>query len=231
MKKFGAKAKLAAGRTSIVVPLSMWMDDEMDAELVRSLERESSRMAREEAMDCKSRSDYESLEQEEIYGILEELVDFEDMKEAAKPAYVAAIANVLSDKLKFRLDLTFVSSGEDGIIASVSGDAVKRLHAASEVKGHKRLRKEFDLVPGDDWLVRPVKSWSIDELSCLLELVMMPEGVRLGIIDRLASFTDALCCDRLLDHNEYKRRAADLKAIKRAEKELEKALEMGESVH
>jgi hypothetical protein len=231
MKKIGAKAKPADGRTSIVVPLSIWMDDEMDAELVRSLERESARMAEEEAMDRESGNGDESLEEEEIYGILEELSDFEEVKEAAKPDYVAAVADVLSDKLKFRLDLIFVSSGEDGIIATVSSDAVDRLHAVSEAKGHKRLRKEFDVVPDDDWLARPVESWSIDELSCLLESFMMPEGVRLGIIDELASSTDALCCDRLVDHNEYEKRVTELKAIKRAEKELELALEMGESVH
>jgi hypothetical protein len=60
---------------------------------------------------------------------------------------------------------------------------------------------------------------------------MMPKGVELGIIDYLASSADALCCYRLLDRTEYENRAAELKAIKRAEEELEKALEMGESVH
>lgn len=112
MKKIGPIAKKAASRTSIVVPLSMWMDDEMDAELSRSLDRESDRMAQDEAEDCVSRKDDEPLEEGEIYGILEELADFEELKVAAKPDYVAAVARVLSDELKFALDLIFVSSGE-----------------------------------------------------------------------------------------------------------------------
>jgi hypothetical protein len=53
----------------------------------------------------------------------------------------------------------------------------------------------------------------------------------MSIIDHLASSTDALCFDRLLDQVEYERRTTELRQINRAEKERDEALEMGESIH
>jgi hypothetical protein len=230
-KKKSPKKKAEVERRLVVVPLSMWMADEFEAEMVRSLERESTRMAQEDAADCQNSKDDEPLEREDISGILEDMSDFLEMRNAAEPDYVAAVAEVLCEKLKLPLDLTFQSSGEDGIIASISIDAAAKLHAASEAKGHKRLRAAYETMPDDDWIAKPIEDWSVAELSALLEIYVDTDSVQMKVIDHLASSTDALCCDRLLDHVEYERRTTELREVRRAEKERDEALEMGESIH
>jgi hypothetical protein len=148
----------------------MWMADEFEAEMVRSVERESARMAQDDAADCLNSKDDEPLEEEDITVILEDMADFFELRNAAEPDYVAAVGDVLSEKLKLPLDLIFQSSGEDGIIASISIDAAAMLHAASEAKGHKRLRAAYETTPDDHWIAKPIENWSRSELSALLEI-------------------------------------------------------------
>jgi hypothetical protein len=206
-------------RPLVLLPFSMWMDNECDAELERSIWRESERMADEEAERWRNSDDDDDvlleqdvvLEQEDIRGILSQLCDFGAIKAAASPDYVDIVNRVMSGKLKFGPDLRFV--GHDGfdIVASISRSAAAKLHAFSEANGHRLLLDDFDL---DGLRASKVEDWS-DEFSVLLGTLLESEDVQSRIFDHLASSTDALCCDRLLDLKEYEIRAHRLRRERR----------------
>lgn len=226
-----SKANNDADRRLVVVPLSMWMDAEMDAELERSFDRESDRMAQEEALDHSAPNAGCALEQDEICDILLEMADLFALKEAAEPDYVASVDHVLSDKLKYPLGLRFESSGVEGIMASMPIASAEKLLSVSSSTGHKRLRVNLGLAPDDELLASPVSEWSIADLTDLLDAFVDTSGVQLRIIDHLASSTDALCCDRLLDQEEYERRAARLRQIKAAEADFDCELQTDGSLN
>jgi hypothetical protein len=203
------------GRLRIYLDFSMWLSNECDAELERSISRESARMAEEEAerwLDSDDDDDVQ-LEEEDFAEILSELCEIDAIKEAASPEFVSAVKDVVSGKLKFELDLRFV--GHDGIdvVASMSREAAVKLHAFSEAQGHRRLVDDFDR---DILNMSTAEDWS-EEFSVLLDSLIGSESAQMGIIDYMASLTDALCCDRLIDMKEFELRADTLRRKKREE--------------
>ncbi|WLB54836.1 hypothetical protein [Bradyrhizobium japonicum] len=193
----------------------MWFYNECDAEIERSMEREGGRMADEEAERWRNSADDDDimLEEEDIRGILWELCDFGALKTAASPDYVATVNGELSRKLKFDLDLRFV--GHDGfdIVASISRSAAAKLHAFSQAHDHRHLLGDFD---PDELRRSKAEDWS-DEFSVLIGTLLEPEAVQMRLLDHLASMTDALCCDRLLNLKEYETRAHRLRRARRDE--------------
>ena len=204
------KIEPVAKRRLIVVPVTDWMNSEFEAELERSFDRESARMAKEAAARSQGMEAMELAGQDDIRRILEELVDISEVKTAAEPDYVAAVSGILSRKLKFPLDLIYQGSCEDGPVASISADAATKLHASSQSEGHRRLRRELDLDADDELFEKSVADWSDEELSALLGAFISKNRIQLSIIDHLASSTDALCCDRLLNREECDKRVTTL---------------------
>lgn len=204
-------------RQLVLIPFLMWLDNECDAELDRSIWRESERMAEEERERWRASDDDDDvlLDQEDISGILLELCDFGAIKTAAAPDYVNVVGAELSRRLKFDLDLRFV--GHDGfdIVASISPSVAAKLHAFSQANRHRHLLDEFD---PDELRVSKPEDWS-DEFSVLIGALLESESVQMRIVDHLASSTDALCCDRLLDRKDYELRTHRLRRERRAENE------------
>jgi hypothetical protein len=202
-------------RPLVLLPFSTWMDNECDAELERSMWRESARMADEESERWRESNDDDDvlLEEEDIRGILWEVCDFDAIKTAASPDYVKIVNDVTSRKLKFDLDLRFVRHNSFDIVASISRWAAAKLHAFSAANGHRHLLDDFH---PDDLRASKAEDWS-DEFSVLLATFLEPEAVQLRIFDDLASSTDALCCDRLLDRKDYEIRAHRLRRARRVE--------------
>lgn len=204
------------GRLRIHLDFSMWLSNECDAELERSISRESARMAEEEVERWRDSDDDDvQLEEEDFAEILSELCEIDAIKEAASPEFVSAVKDVVSGKLKFELDLRFI--GHDGfdVVASMSREAAVKLHAFSEAQGHRRLVDDFDR---DSLNMSTAEDWS-EEFSVLLDSLIGSENAQMGIIDYMASSTDALCCDRLIDMKEFELRADTLRRKKREEEE------------
>lgn len=202
-------------RPRVLLEISMWFDNECDAEIERSIEREGARLADEEAERWRDSDDDDEimLEEEDVLEILWELCDFHALKTAASPDYVATVNGELSRKLKFDPDLRFVGREGADIVASISRTAAMKLHAFSRANGHRLLKEEFD---PDELRESKVEDWS-DEFSILIGALLEPDAVQLRMFDYLASSTDALCCDRLLDFKEYEIRAQRLRRVRRDE--------------
>lgn len=199
------------GRLRIYLDFSMWLSNECDAELERSISRESARMAEEEA-ESDEDDDFQ-LKEEDFAEILSELCDFDAIKEAASPEFVSAVKDVVSGKLKFEPDLRFI--GHDGfdVVASMSRETAVELHAFSKAQGHRRLVDDFDR---DSLNMSTPEDWS-EEFSVLLDSLIGSESAQMKIIGYMASVTDALCCDRLINMEEFELRADTLRRKKREE--------------
>lgn len=200
------------GRVLVYLWFPTWLANECEFELERSIERESGNYAEEEAERWRESDDDDDvmLEEEDISEILSDLCDSAAIKSAASPDFVDVVGQLLSAKIKSDLGLRF--EGREGcyIVASISPLAAMMLSKANH---HGRS-------PGDseskEFRGRTVDDMS-EELSEFISTFIEPDEVQQDILEHLACYTDALCCDRLLDRGDYELRAHRIRRKKRLE--------------
>lgn len=156
-----------------------------------------------------------ALDFDEFAKLLDSMISYDEIVRAAWPDYVKCFERVLSRRIGFKIGLRYMPHSR-GPLASIPAASVQRLlrgEAPNERSGGGRRYSKTNLRADGG---RAIEAWSESEICALLDEILEPEDEAV-ILDYLASSTDALCCDVLLDLRTFEQSATRIREIKRFE--------------